>query len=226
VVKKLLNFLQPILAPVTQWYLSKDRHYNYKGIKIKVLAGVFHPGLFFSTKILLSYLSKINLKEKRVLELGAGTGLISIFCKTCSAIVTATDISAKAIENISTNCQLNNVNIRIIKSSLFENCHPNDFDFIIINPPYYPKNAKNEAEHAWYCGEDFEYFKNLFYQLNLRLTTSSEVIMILSEDCEMIKIKELAGKANLTLTQIYKEKNWAEWNYIFKIKNESNQVQS
>ena len=72
--------LFPILSSVYNIYSAKERSYSYKGIKLKVFPGVFHPGLFFSTKILLEYLSKLDLKNKTVLELGAGSGLISVYC--------------------------------------------------------------------------------------------------------------------------------------------------
>ena len=46
-----------ILYPASEKYLSKERSYRYKDISILVFPGVFHPGFFFSTKILLKYLA-------------------------------------------------------------------------------------------------------------------------------------------------------------------------
>jgi release factor glutamine methyltransferase len=219
VIKKILNILHPALKPIVTWYLSKDRSYRYKGIQLTVFAGVFHPGFFFSTTVLLDYLGKKNLQKKRLLELGAGTGLISIFCQKKGALVTASDINTKALDNVKANCLLNNSVVAIVKSDLFENLNPNDFDWIVINPPYYPKEAKTDAERAWYCGVDFEFFQKLFDQLHQRLTTTPEILMILSEDCEVKKIKSLANNSELILVQAHKKKTWGEWNYIFKIKS-------
>ena len=98
VQKKIRSLLHPILKPVFQWYLSKTRTYTFKGISIKINPTVFHPGLFLSTKLLLKFLLGYQLKNKRILELGAGTGLISFYCAKQGAIVTATDISSLALQ--------------------------------------------------------------------------------------------------------------------------------
>ena len=48
---------------------------------------------------------------------------------------------------------------------MFDKIEKVNFDYIVINPPYFPKNPKSEKEFAWFCGSDFEYFKKLFSQL-------------------------------------------------------------
>ena len=54
-----------ILIPTTLFYLRKDRNFSYNNLKIKVFKGVFHPGLFFSTKIILRFLKDKPLKSKK-----------------------------------------------------------------------------------------------------------------------------------------------------------------
>ncbi len=142
-VKKILNLFHPVLKPLSAWYLSRVRTYRFLDITVKVYPGVFHPGLFFSTKILLKYLSHLNLRGQRILELGAGTGLISIYCaKKNAAQTTASDISISAISNIKENAALNKATIQTVHSDLFEFISPDDFDIIIINPPFYPRDVK------------------------------------------------------------------------------------
>ena len=51
-----------ILHPASEKYLSKERSYSYKSITVTVFPGVFHPGFYFSTKLLLKYLENIELK--------------------------------------------------------------------------------------------------------------------------------------------------------------------
>jgi len=48
---------------------------------------------------------------------------------------------------------------------LFDRIETKEFDYIIINPPYFPKNPNKEEEFAWFCGNDFQYFKKLFNQI-------------------------------------------------------------
>jgi len=206
-----------ILYPLSKIYLSKVRTYKYNDIAVKVLPGVFHPGLFFSTKILLKYLTGLELKDKTLLELGAGTGLISIIAAKQNSKVTAADINSAAIKNIALNAEMNKVELNIIQSDLFDNIPPQVFEVIIINPPYFPKDPKNNDEYAWFCGSDFRFFKYLFAQIGDYICASTKTIMILSEDCDIEMIKSIAKKNDFALTEIHKEKIWSEWNYLFSI---------
>jgi len=215
--KPVKKILFKILYPLSKIYLSKERNHTYKDITVKVLPGVFHPGLFFSTKILLKYLESIELKDKTLLELGAGTGLISIFAANQNAKVTATDINSSAIKNIKLNAEMNSVELKVLHSDLFTYIPEQTFDFIIINPPYYPKDPKDEKEYAWFCGSDFSFFKRLFKQIGDYICTSTNEIMILSEDCDIEMIKSLAKENDFALNELHREKVWNEWNYLYKI---------
>ena len=211
------KLLFPLLRFTYNFYSSKERSYSYKGINVRVMPGVFHPGLFFSTKLLLEYISQNDLKDKTVLELGAGSGLISIYCARQNAKVTATDINPTAVKNIIKNSELNNVKLEVIESDLFDKIEMRKFDYIIINPPYFPKYPKNEEELAWFCGSDFQYFKKLFSQLKDYKTEETFVLMILSEDCDLHRINSIANKNHFSKNMVFQKKVFGEANYIFRI---------
>ena len=217
-IKKIIKGISSrILYPLSKHYLSKERTYKYKDIVIKVLPDVFHPGLFFSTKILLDYLNDKRLNGNSLLELGAGTGLISVFCTKKEALVTATDVNSTAIKNIEQNAVDNSVSINIIQSDLFNDIPEQKFDWIIINPPYYPKDPQDEYGLAWFCGSDFRFFTKLFDQLVLYSNVSTNTIMILSEDCDIKKISDIAQSKSFTLYEIKRMRKWSEWNYLYRI---------
>ncbi len=211
------KLLFPILKSAYNIYSSKERSYSYKGINVRVMPGVFHPGLFFSTKLLVEYISKNELKGKTVLELGAGSGLISIYCAKQNAKVTASDINPTAIKNIIKNSELNNVKLEVIESDLFDKIEISKFDYIIINPPYFPKDPKNEKELAWFCGNDFQYFKKFFAQLKNYKTQETFVLMILSEDCDLYRITSIANENHFSMNIVFQKKVFGEANYIFRI---------
>lgn len=214
----LKRIVSPFLKLISKYYLSKNRDYKYQDIELTVLKGVFHPGLFLSTKQLLILAESIELENRTILELGAGSGAISVFCASKGANVTASDINPIAIKNVKINADHNKVKVQTILSDLFLEIPKSTFDYIFINPPYYPKNPTTDAEHAWFCGESFEYFKNLFSQLQEYVNNDSRVFMILSEDCEIESIKSIAEEHNFNL-ELYKKKQiWFEWNYIFIVK--------
>ena len=224
-IKKIIKRISfRILYPVSKYYLSKERTYKYEDISIKVMPGVFHPGLFFSTKILLKYLRDKNLNGNTLLELGAGTGLISVFCAKKEAMVSATDINSKAIQNIKDNSSNNSVSINIIQSNLFDEIPEQKFDWIIINPPYYPKDPRNEYEQAWFCGSNFQFFIKLFDQLELYSDKSSNTIIILSEDCDIKRILKIAENKSFTFDVIIRKRKWGEWNYLYRIVKKTDPV--
>ena len=217
--KKLLNYLHPLLKPIAQWYSSKTREYKYGSLTLKIYPGIFHPGLFFSTRILADHLEKIEVKNKRLLELGAGSGMLSLLAAKRGAFVTASDINPVAVKNLQENFSINGVRGEIIQSDLFEKLNVRDYDIIFINPPYYPREVKNEKDYAWYCGPAFEYFEKLFQ--SLRGGTLPIIRMILSEDCDRVRIESIAEKYSLLLKEVYSVEKGGEKNFIFSISSAS-----
>jgi release factor glutamine methyltransferase len=211
------SLINKTIKPLIEIYLSKDRNYKYGDIHLTIFKGVFHPGLFFSTKILLGYLKQFDLTNTTFLELGAGSGLISIYASKKNGKVTATDISELSVKNIKHNSDKNNSGIRIIHSNLFETIPQEKFDFILINPPYYKKDPKTENEFAWYCGEHSEYFIKFFRELSAYVHPQTKAIMVLSEDCNLEEIKSIALKNNFQI--LLKKKYFRYWeiNYVFEI---------
>ncbi len=206
----------PFLKFGLNWYYSKPRTYCYQAICIKVHPAVFPPQMTFSTKILLDFIQDLKLEDKTFLELGCGSGIISLLAAKKRANVTASDINQTALEYLETNASKNKLQLKIIYSDLFDNLKNQSFDYIIINPPYYPKKPKNIKEHAWFCGEDFEYFEKLFGQLSNYLA-SGNCYIILSQDCDIEKIKAIALRNAMTFELVIKKNNLVETNYIFRI---------
>jgi release factor glutamine methyltransferase len=186
-----------LLIPFTRWYLQKERTFERHNIEVKVWPGVFHPGLFYSTQFLADYLLSQQMNGQRVLELGCGSGFLSILCKLRGAEVVASDISNQAAKNARFNAHLNQVEIQIVRSDLFDQIPPQAFDWILINPPYYAREAKNEADYAWHCGKDFEYFRRLFQSLSSFLHTESRVLMVLTKGCDLNSIFSIAENHGL-----------------------------
>lgn len=211
------KFLYYTYRPLLSIYLAKERKYYYKGMRLVVLPGVFHPGLFYSTKFLLEHIDTLALQNKKILELGAGTGMLSIFCAKKDAIVTASDISYNAILNIDKNTRWNRSVITLIRSDLFQNIPAQQFDYIIVNPPYYKKDPKKDSEYAWFCGKQLEYFTRFFSGIQKYMTNTSQIIMVLSSDCDINGIKKIAEVNNFTFKKIAEKKLLLEENYIFEI---------
>jgi release factor glutamine methyltransferase len=209
--------LNKTCKPLVEKYLAHPRNYQYKGMTFLVQPGVFHPGIFFSSKFFLNYLLSFPLKNKSLLELGVGSGFISLNASRAGALVTATDISHAAIENSAFNAKQLSQNIQLIHSDLFEMLPKQYFDFIVINPPYFKKNPTIEADYAWYCGENGEYFIRLFSKLQNYMHKNSIVLMVLSDECDLELIKKIALENKFSFNQVKQKRFLWEMNFIFQI---------
>ncbi|AXG69426.1 ribosomal RNA small subunit methyltransferase C [Kordia sp. SMS9] len=214
-VKKLKKHLFPIAKFFFDKYIVKQRKYTYEGITVQINEEVFPPKFTISTKILLEYIKPLHITDKRFLELGCGSGIISLFAASKGANVTASDINQTAIELLKEAAETNKIPVHVVYSDLFENLSDQTFEYIVINPPYYPKTPANDTERAWFCGENFEYFEKLFKQLPNHLAPNTW--MILSEDCEIDYIQQIATKNGLSFKLILEKSVAKEKNYIFKI---------
>jgi release factor glutamine methyltransferase len=216
------NVISFFRVPLTRYYLRKERSYQYENISIIVKPGVFHPGLFPSTRMLLGYLRQQNLPNSRprktLLELGCGTGLISIVAEKFGMTVTSLDISRAAVENTQMNAEKNRAKLQIIHSDLFDKVMPQFFDWIIINPPYYAKDARTEAEAAWHCGANFEYFRKLFPTLVNYMSKDSNVLMTLTESADFDTVSDIASQSGLTFHKLAERHTWLEGSdFIYRI---------
>ncbi len=213
--KKLKKHIFPVAKFFFDKYTLKQRKYTYEGITVKINEEVFPPKFTISTKILLEYIKPLNIADKNFLELGCGSGIISLFAASKGANVTSSDINQIAIDVLKEASTTNEILVNVLYSDLFENLSDQQFDYIIINPPYYPRTPQNDKERAWFCGENFEYFKKLFAQLPQHIAPNTW--MILSEDCEIQHIKQLAKNNGLTFELIFEKSVVKEKNYIFSI---------
>ena len=208
--------------PILQQYLEKPRSYYYSPFKLTILPGVFHPGFFYSTKFLLAYTDRLNFSDKTVIEVGAGNGLISFHAARKAKKVIALELSKTAIKGLELNKESNrdflpeNV-LQIVESNLFDSITPQVIDYIIVNPPYYPYKVKNEAELAWNCGEQFEYFFLFFKQVVQFMDHQSKIIMVLSDQCNLNRIRQIATQHKLHMELKATKKFLIESNQIYEI---------
>lgn len=118
---------------------NKEEILHYNALNIILRDSVYEPS--DDTFLLIDVIKKeIDCTEKPdVLEIGCGTGIISILLSKSGCNVVASDISDDAIELTKTNAKINNAKLKVVKSNLLESIKGR-FDYIIFNPPYLPED--------------------------------------------------------------------------------------
>ena len=149
----------------------------------------------------IKYLEKLNISNPKILEIGTGSGCISIALKKeieCNII--SLDISDKAIDVATSNAKLNNVDIEFIVSDINTYTTQDKFDLIISNPPYVPYNSdvdektKYEPQNAIFAPDNGIYFYDVILKRLSNNLKDNYLISFEIGDSEGDIIKELANK--------------------------------
>ncbi len=125
-------------------------YWEFYGLLLKVDKRALIPR--FETEIIIDYLLKSNIEASKILDIGVGTGAISLaLAKNMpKASVSGVDISESALALANENKErLNISNVNFYLSDLFENVD-DIFDIIISNPPYISEADYNKLDSLLY----------------------------------------------------------------------------
>lgn len=95
--------------------------------------GVYEPAE--DSWLMVNHLPKI---KGSVLEIGCGTGIISVHLAFRGAQVTAIDLNPKAVEATKFNAMNNSVKAEVLEGDMFGPLAGRRFGTIVCNPPYLP----------------------------------------------------------------------------------------
>lgn len=201
---------------------------NFYGNIINVNENVLIPR--FETELLtektINYCKKILDKKIKVLDIGCGSGAISIALKkNLNCVVDATDISLKALDVAKENAKLNHVDINFYQSDMLKNVDKK-FDLIISNPPYisYDEEVEdivknNEPNIALYADDNGlkfykEILKNATKNLNFPSIIAFEIGATQSEEITHIAKKYFPN------SKIFTEKDYTKRDRFLFVINE------
>lgn len=160
--------------------------------------------------LLGSWASIENSKE--ILDIGCGTGLISLMVaqRNPQALITAIDISESAIKDTLLNFGASPWNSRLsshnIELSEFVNSTNKKFDHIVCNPPFFNRSLKSESQTKNHARHDDSLpFEMLFEYASKILNNEGLLSIIIPSDRKEESIK-MASAHNLFLqreTNVY-----------------------
>jgi release factor glutamine methyltransferase len=110
-------------------------------INITNFEGVYEPAE--DSWLMVNHLPEIN---GRVLEIGCGTGIVSIHLAHKGAQVTAVDLNPKAVEATRFNSQNNRAETEILEGDMFAPVSGRRFGTIVCNPPYLPPSDEKYGD--------------------------------------------------------------------------------
>ena len=207
--------LQRVFRPYTEWWMSEERTTRLRGLRLTVPVGVFPPRLFFSTKLVCRTVARTDVRGKRFLEVGCGSGAVSVVAARAGARVTAIDISAAACAATRANAAANAVVVDVLESDLFA-AIDGTFDVVVITPPFFRHDPATPLDHAFHAGSDFQYFRRLFADLGDHLHEGSLCLLSLAEGCDT-EIGHIAAEHGYRFVIHRRWMEWLQWTYVFRV---------
>lgn len=209
--------VESLAQPLYKLYSSSLRLWEYEGLHLMVMPGVFHPGWFVTSRMLMDKIERIELAGKNVLELGCGTGALACRTAQLGAQAYASDVTPVACKNAVLNAERNELDVTVVASDIFDQMPEGvQFDFIFVNPPFVPRYPEEEYDFAFCCGEGYEYYICLFQDLHKVLRPDGKVIMALARSCEIERILAVADAEGILYERIDTCRRWAEVNYLYE----------
>jgi release factor glutamine methyltransferase len=179
---------------------------------------------YFYTRMLNSFLPSVTLQGKRlvvfpgvykpleneqasseycregdrVLDLGCGSGVGSVFCAPKAREVIAVDISLAAVRNTEENCRIHGLkNVHVMQSDMFSRVE-GKFDIILANSPYIEDDF--EAEEQQFATSR-KYMPVLFEQVGDYLADNG-LLLIQFPQKSRTRIEKLAAEHDLELLSV------------------------
>ena len=172
--------------------------FRFQQFSIQQSKDVFRVG---TDGVLLGAMCNVK-NAKKILEIGTGTGLISLMLaqRNVSAKISAIDINENAVKLASENFRnsIFNENLKVELKD-FKNFETNEnFDLVVCNPPFFEENASAKDVLA---RQQVELnFRNLVEKSTEIITKKGILSIILPSEAAM-DVKSLAAEFNLYLVR-------------------------
>jgi release factor glutamine methyltransferase len=176
------------------------------GFRLQVRPTVFHPRIFVTSEFFARFIAKLDLRGKRVADVGTGTGILALAAAQAGAAsVFALDINPAAVDTARENARINcrGDQVTAVVSDLLSALPPEPtFDVIISSPPSFPGEPRDVADRAWFAGPDYRDIAELFRQARERLAPGGVMYLLLSSDSDLTRLGALIAAAGFRIREV------------------------
>jgi len=222
-MKPLPSILRPAYHFLAYHLFYRDRlkrtvTTSLNGFELVIQPSVMHPRIFKSGKIFAQYLSTLDFRGKRVLDLGTGSGILALAAAGRGATVTASDINPLAVRCASENVRRNGfaAAVEVLEGPLFAPHTHEAFDIIIFNPPYFDERRQVSHDPALYGGRNLSLIEELSREAVEFLKPGGYLLLILSSDSDIGRILGMFSDSPLSPQLVHQEQTLFEEFSIYK----------
>jgi release factor glutamine methyltransferase len=184
------------------------------GLRLIVRPTVFHPRYFISSECFAKYIGRMDLRGKRVIDVGTGSGILAIAAaKSGAENVIAVDINPNAALSVPENAMGNASGHQVATAcmNLLAAVAPRPlFDLILSNPPKHAQEPRDLADRGWHAGPNYRDIADLFEQAHTRLKPDGLLYVMFSTDSDLELIATLIKRAGFRARVAYKHSIFIE----------------
>jgi release factor glutamine methyltransferase len=168
---------------------KSTRYTRAAGFRLAVRPTVFHPRYFISSECFAAFIDGLDLRGKRVADVGTGTGILALAAARAGAKTAfATDINPNAALSAVENARANDLGHRVtgVCTNLLAAFAPGPlFDVILSSPPKHAAEPRDMSDRGWHAGPQFRDVAALFEQARERLAPNGRCYVMLSSDSDL-----------------------------------------
>ena len=142
-------------------------------------------------------IESLDVKQgEKVLEVGCGSGIVSIHCALNGCTVTSGDINPKAVELTRRNFEANRLSSDVVETDVYSAIEGR-FDTIVFNLPYLPVDEEGLLAKAWSGGPDgLGPLPKLLEEAPEHLNKGGRVVVVVSSLMDGAALHELLDQYN------------------------------
>jgi len=185
----------------------------YKDMRLDVPKDVYEP---LEDTLLLAGVIERSALSGTVLEVGCGSGLLSIIMARNGCDVTAVDINPEAVKATKHNASSCKADVKCLVSNLFSNVS-GKFDVIVFNPPYLREAISDDAR-TWAAGENLELIDRFVGDASGHLKRGGRVFVVVSSLTGLDRVVGMFKKAGFAAKIVAEQK--IPWETLFVVSAE------